>query len=353
MNAHRRYFILPYGRLKGHIMINIDIGIDLGTSNTVVYIKDKGIVVNQPSVVAYEVRSKKIIAIGSKAKKMLGKTPEDIEVVMPIQHGVISDYTLTERMLKAYVKSAIEKRKIWGRPSICVCVPSGVTEVEMRAVEDAVYRTGAKNVYILEEPFAAALGAGLDVDSPHGYMIVDIGGGTTDIAIVSKGGINYSSSIKVASDDFDEAIIRYMRKRHNVLLGKVSAEQLKIEIGSVYPREMDAIGYAKGKELVRGLPIKLAVKSSEMIEALSEEITEIMEAIKAALEAAPAELVTDIAEHGIVLTGGGSKIFGMDKLIKKITGVKAYYVESPELAVATGAGIAKKYIREEDYAKNE
>lgn len=333
-------------------MVNIDIGIDLGTCNTVIYIKDKGIVVNQPSVVAYEVRGKKVIAVGNKAKKMLGKTPEEIEVVKPIQHGVISDYTLTERMLKAYVKNAIEQRKIWGRPNICVCVPSGVTEVEKRAVEDAVYRTGAKKVYILEEPFAAAIGADINIDTAYGYMIVDIGGGTTDIAVVSKGGINESRSIKIAGDDFDDAIIRYMRRRHNVLLGEISAEQLKMDIGTVYPREKDAIGYAKGKELVRGLPTKIAVRSSEMQEALSEISDQIIDAIKNTLESAPPELVSDIAEHGIVLTGGGSKIFGMSRLIERRTGVKAILLDNPELAVATGAGTARAYIRESETASN-
>lgn len=327
-------------------MVNIDIGIDLGTCNTVIYIKDKGIVVNQPSVVAYEVRGKKVIAVGSKAKKMLGKTPDGIEVTKPIYQGVISDYTLTERMLKAYVKNAMDKRRIWGRPSICVCVPSGVTEVEKRAVEDAVYRTGAKKVYILEEPFAAAIGANVDIDSPVGHMIVDIGGGTTDIAIISKGGIRESRSIKIAGDEFDEAIIRYLRKRHNILIGNVSAEQLKFDIGSVFPREKDAVGYAKGKELVRGLPTKVAVKSSEMIEALQEASDQIIDAIRNTLETAPPEFVSDIAENGIILTGGGSRIFGMAKLIQERTGVKAVMIDNPEQVVAMGAGTARNYIRE-------
>lgn len=327
-------------------MINIDIGIDLGSANTVIYIKDKGIVVNQPSVIAYEVRSKKIIAVGNKAKRMLGKTPEEIEVVRPISKGVISDYTLTERMLKAYVRSAIQKRKIWGKPNICVCVPSGVTEVEKRAVEDAVYRTGAKNVYILEEPFAAAVGTGIDIDTAYGYMIVDIGAGTTDIAVVSKGGINNSKSIKIAGADFDDAIVKYMRKRHNILLGETSTEILKTEIGSVYPREKDAVAYAKGKDLVRGLPVKISIKSSEMIEAVQEVSDQIIEAIKNSLEIAPPELVSDISEYGIILTGGGSKIFGMDKLIYEKTGVKAKVVDNPELVVAIGAGTAKDYVND-------
>lgn len=327
-------------------MVNIDIGIDLGTSNTVVYIKEKGIVVNQPSVVAYEVKTKKVIAIGNKAKKMMGKTPEEIEVICPIQKGVISDYVLTERMLKAFVQNALTKKKIWGRPSICVCVPSGITEVEIRAVEDAVYRTGAKKVYIIEEPFAAAIGTGVDIDSSYGHMIVDIGGGTTDIAVVSKGGINLSKSIKVGGNDFDAAIIRYMRKRHSILLGDVSAEQLKKDIGSVFERQKDAVGYAKGKDLARGLPIKTAVKSSELLEATLEPANQIVDLIRRTLEETSPELVADISESGIILTGGGSKIYGMEKLIKKQTGVNAVVVSNPETVVASGTGTAKKYIKD-------
>lgn len=327
----------------------IDIGIDLGTANTVIYIRDKGIVVNQPSVVAYEVKGKKVIAIGNKAKRMMGKTPEELEVVKPIRNGVISDYTLTERMLKAYVMAAMEKRKIWGKPNVCVCVPSGITEVQKRAVEDAVFRTGAKKVYILEEPFAAAIGAGVDVQSNKGHMIVDIGAGTTDIAVISQGGINYSASEKVGGDDFDEAIIKYMKKRHNVLMGAVSTEQLKLEIGSVYPREKDAVGYAKGKELVRGLPTKIPVKSSEIIEACEEVSDMVINAIKTALEATSPELVADISEYGIILTGGGSKIFGMNRLITEKTGVRVRKIECPELVVATGAANAKDYVLNSEY----
>lgn len=327
-------------------MVNIDIGIDLGTSNTVVYIKDKGIVVDQPSVVAYEARSKKIIAVGNKAKKMMGKTPEDIVVTRPIKNGVIADYIMTERMLKIYVKSAISKRKIWGKPNICVCVPSGCTDVQKRAACDAVYRTGAKRVFVLEEPFAAAIGAGVNIESSTGYMVVDIGAGTTDIAIVARGGVQKSMSIKVGGDDYDEAIIRYMRKRHNILLGDVSVEKLKLDIGSVFPREQDAVGYARGKELVRGLPTKLAVKSSEIIEATQEVTEQILDAVKSVLEDAPPELVSDISEYGIILAGGGSKIFGMDKLIMQKLGVPAFVLKNPDLAVATGAGTAHQYIKD-------
>ena len=328
-------------------MVNIDIGIDLGTCNTVIYIKDKGIVVNQPSVVAYEVKTKKIIAVGVKAKKMIGKTPEGIDVVCPIVKGVISDYTLTERMIKAYVRNAIEQRKIWGKPTICVCVPSGVTQVEKKAACDAVLRTGARKVYVLEEPFAAAIGTNVDIDGPKGHMFVDIGGGTTDIAVVTKGAISISKSVKVASCDFDEAIIKYLRRKYSVQLGNMSAEQLKIEIGSVYPREQDAVGYAKGKELMKGLPTKLPVRSSEIEEATGEVADMIVESIKQVLEQTPPELVNDIAEFGIVLSGGGSKIYGMDKLIEDKTGVRVRKMENPELVVATGAGTARKYVADD------
>lgn len=326
-------------------MVGIDIGIDLGTSNTVIYIKDKGIVVNQPSVIAYEVDTKRIIAVGSKAKKMLGRTPENIEVVCPIKHGVISDYTLTERMVKAYVRNAIEQRKIWGRPNICVAAPSGITEVERRAVEDAVFRTGAKRVFVLEEPFAAAVGSRVNIDTSYGYMFVDIGGGTTDIAIVSKGTINTSISLKCAGDDYDEAIIRYIRKKHSVLIGKQSAEQLKLQVGAVYSRQKDAVGYVKGKNLIKGLPVKVQIKSSELMEAMSEVSEQIIYAIKNALEQAPPELVSDISDTGIILTGGSSRMHGMDKLIEKRIGVRAIVAKKPELVVATGAGTAKKYVK--------
>lgn len=332
-------------------MVNIDIGIDLGTANTVIYIRDKGIVVNQPSAVAYTGNlDKRIIAVGNKAKKMIGKTPEDTHVCCPIEKGVISELTLAERMLKVYVKAAIAKRKIWGKPNICVCVPSGATEVQKRAVEDACVRTGAKNVYVLQEPFAAAVGLGIDIDTAYGYMIVDIGAGTTDIAVVSRGGINYSVSVKAAGADFDEAIIKYMRLRHNVLIGPTSAEMLKHEIGAVYKREQDAVGYARGKELVRGLPTKAQVRSSEIIEAVEPVANEILEAIRTAMENTTPELVADISEYGIILVGGGSKIYGMDKLIEEKIGTKVRAVKDPELVVATGSGLAKKYV--EDNSEN-
>ena len=319
-------------------MVNIDIGIDLGTSNTVIYIKDKGIVVNQPSVVAYEAKSKKIIAVGNKAKKMLGKTPEDIEVTRPIRNGVISDYIMTERMLKIYVKSAIAKRKIWGKPNICVCVPSGVTDVQRRAACDAVYRTGAKNVYVLEEPFAAAIGAGVDIESAVGAMVVDIGAGTTDIAIVARGGVQHSSSIKIGGDDFDEAIIRYVRKKHNLLIGERTAEDIKINIGTAIERPDQKVMEVRGRDLVTGLPKTVRVTSEETRDALKETTSQIVEAVHGVLERTPPELAADVVDRGIVLTGGGSLLGGLEELIEEKTGINTVTAEDPMTAVAIGTG---------------
>ena len=232
-------------------MLSTDIGVDLGTSNVLISVRGKGVVVNQPSVVAYEVSTKKVIAIGIKAKKMIGKTPENIDVVRPLNKGVISDYTIAEIMLKAFIRSAMEKRSGVGRPRICVCVPSGVTEVQRRAVEEAVYKTGAKTVYVMEEPLAAAVGANVDIHEAKGSMVVDIGGGTTDIAVISLGGAVESSSIKYAGDDFDNALVRYVRRKYNLLIGDQSAEKAKIAIGSVIEREDDIEYVIKGSGYVR------------------------------------------------------------------------------------------------------
>lgn len=318
----------------------MDIGIDLGTSNVLVSVRGRGVVINQPSVVAYEVATKRIIAIGTKAKKMIGKTPDTIEVVRPLIKGVISDYTITERMLKAFIRSAMEKRTGMGRPKICVCVPSGVTEVERRAVEDAVYRTGAKSVYVMEEPLAAAVGASVDIFEAKGNMVVDIGGGTTDIAVVSLGGAVESHSIKCAGDDYNAAMIRYVRRKYNLLIGEQTAEKAKIAVGSVYPREENIEFVIKGRDLIRGLPKAITIMANETIEAFAEPTTQIMNAIHNVLEIAPPELVADISIAGIVLTGGGSLIYGMDKLIKEKTGIEAYVSEKALEAVALGAGMS-------------
>lgn len=319
-------------------MPSVDIGIDLGTANVLVYVKDKGIVINQPTVVAFEKSTKKLIAIGTKAKKMIGKEPENIAVIRPLKQGVISDYTVTERMLKAFIKTAMAKRKMLGRPRVCVCVPSGVTEVERRAVEDAVYRTGAKDVYIMEEPVAAAIGSEIDIEKAYGNLVVDIGGGTTDVAVISLGGIVVNRSLKVAGDDYNEALIKYVRRKYNLLIGEPTAEAAKIEIGSVYPREQNVTMEIKGRNLMNGLPDSVTISAEETREAFSEVTIQVIDAICGILESTPPELVADIAERGIILTGGGSMIYGIDLLVKEKTGIEAFVVKAALEAVALGAG---------------
>jgi rod shape-determining protein MreB len=321
-------------------MLSTDIGVDLGTSNVLISVKGKGVVVNQPSVVAYDVYTKKIIAIGTKAKKMLGKTPENIEVVRPLNKGVISDYTIAEIMLKAFIRNAMEKRAGVGRPRVCVCVPSGVTEVQRRAVEGAVYKTGAKTVQVMEEPLAAAIGANVDIYEAKGNMIVDIGGGTTDIAVVSLGGAVESSSIKYAGDDYNSALIKYARRKYNLLIGDQMAEKAKMAVGSVMERKDDVEFVIKGRDLIKGLPKAVKITANETVEAFEETTNHILGAIHNVIETAPPELISDIAVNGIVLTGGGSLIYGMDALIKERTGIEAYVSEKALEAVALGAGMS-------------
>ena len=312
-------------------MLSTDIGVDLGTSNVLISVRGKGIVVNQPSVVTYEVSTKKVIAIGTKAKKMIGKTPENIEVVRPLNKGVISDYTIAEIMLKAFIRSAMEKRSGVGRPRICVCVPSGVTEVQRRAVEEAVYKTGAKTV---------SVGANVDIYEAKGNMVVDIGGGTTDIAVVSLGGAVESSSIKYAGDDYNNALIKYARRKYNLLIGYQTAENAKIAVGSVVKRDEDIEYVIKGRDLIKGLPKAVTITANETVDAFEETTEHILGAIHNVLETAPPELVADIAVSGIVLTGGGSLIYGMDRIIKERTGIEAYVSEKALEAVALGAGMS-------------
>lgn len=325
-------------------MFDMDIGIDLGTANVLVYVKGKGIVINQPSVVAFEKRSKKLIAIGNKAKAMMGKAPDNIEVIRPLKQGVISDYMVTERMLKTFIETAMQKKRMFSRPRICVCVPSGVTELEKRGVEDAVYHSGAKNVEIMEEPIAAAIGADIDISLPRGNMIVDIGGGTTDVAVISLGGIVVSNSLKLAGDDYNDAIIKYIRRTYNLLIGEPTAESIKMKVGSVYPREEPVSMEVKGRDLMTGFPARIVVSSEETIEAFAEVTAQILDTIHNVLEISPPELVADIAEHGIVLTGGGSLMHGMDKLVEESTGIHAYVAPTALEAVVVGAGRSVNYI---------
>ncbi len=321
-------------------MAGTDVGIDLGTASILVYIKGKGVVLKEPSVVAFDRDTSKIKAIGEEARLMLGRTPGNIVAVRPLRQGVISDYTVTEKMLKFFIEKAIGK-KTFRKPKIAVCVPSGVTEVEKKAVEDATYQAGAREVYIIEEPIAAAIGAGIDISRPCGNMIVDIGGGTTDIAVISLNGTVVSTSVKIAGDDFDEAIVRYMRKKHNLLIGERTAEDIKIKVGSCFPRaEVDSID-VRGRNLVTGLPKTVTVTSEETEEALRESTAQIVEAVHSVLERSPPELTADIADRGIVLTGGGALLRGLEELLESKTGINTMTAEDPMKCVAIGTG---KYV---------
>ena len=326
-------------------MFSTDIGIDLGTASVLVYIKGKGVVLKEPSVVAFDKDTNKIKAIGEEARLMLGRTPGNIVAVRPLRQGVISNYTVTEKMLKYFIQKAVGKRH-FRKPIISVCVPSGVTEVERKAVEDATYQAGAREVAIIEEPIAAAIGAGIDISKPQGNMVVDIGGGTTDIAVISLGGTVVSASIKTAGDDFDEAIVRYMRQKHNLLIGERTAEDIKIKIGSVFRRPESVSMDVRGRNLVTGLPKTISLTSEETEEALNNPTMQIVEAIHSVLEKTPPELAADIADRGIILTGGGSKLCGLEDLIEEKTGITTMTADDPLTAVAIGTGKYVEFISE-------
>ena len=318
-------------------MVGSDIGIDLGTANVLVYIKGKGVVLREPSVVAFDRDTNKIKAIGEDARLMLGRTPGNIVAVRPLRQGVISDYTVTEKMLRYFIQKSCGKSR-FRKPRISVCVPSGVTEVEKKAVEDATYEAGAREVAIIEEPIAAAIGAGIDISRPCGNMIVDIGGGTSDIAVISLGGTVVSTSIKVAGDDFDDAIVRYMRKTQNFMIGERTAEEIKVKIGSAYKRPEVVSMDVRGRNLVTGLPKTITVTSDETLDALKEITSQIVEAVHTVLEKTPPELAADVADRGIVLTGGGSLLYGLEELIEEKTGINTMTAEDPMTAVAVGTG---------------
>ncbi len=319
-------------------MASSDIGIDLGTASILVYVRGKGVVLKEPSVVAYDRDTNKIVAIGEEARLMLGRTPGNIVAVRPLRQGVISDYTVTEKMLKYFIQKAVGKSFFGRRPRISVCVPSGATEVEQKAVEDATYNAGAREVSIIEEPVAAAIGAGVDISRPCGNMIVDIGGGTSDIAVISMGGTVVSASIKTAGDDFDDAIVRYMRTKHNVLIGEGTAEEIKIQIGTCYKRPEELSLDIRGRNLVTGLPKTVTVYSSETQEALYQATAQIVEAVHSVLERTPPELAADISDRGIILTGGGALLHGLEELISEKTGIATMTADEPLTAVAIGTG---------------
>lgn len=313
-----------------------DIGIDLGTASVLVYVKGKGVVLNEPSVVAIDKNTGKLLKVGAEAQAMLGRTPGNIVAIRPLREGVISDYDMTERMLKEFIKKVTTFSLF--KPRLLICVPSGITEVEERAVVDAGIQAGARRAYLIEEPVAAAIGAGIDITKPDGHMVVDIGGGTADIAVISLGGVVESASIKIAGDKFDEAVVKYIRRKHNVLIGDRTAEELKMKIGCVFPRPEEVTMEIKGRCLMTGLPRVFSVSSSEMIEAFEEVSSRILEAIHGVLERTPPELVADISTNGIVMTGGGSLLWGFDKLIESHTGIETHVAEDAISCVAEGTG---------------
>lgn len=323
-------------------MFGADIGIDLGTASVLVFIKGQGIVLQEPSVVAIDKNNNTILAVGEEARRMLGRTPGNIVAIRPLKEGVISDFEVTEKMLKYFIQKSMGKMRM--KPRIAVCVPSSVTEVERRAVEDATRQAGARQVFLIEEPIAAAIGAGIDIGRACGSMLVDIGGGTTDVAVISLGGTVVSLSLKVAGDNFDEAIVRYMRKKHNVLIGERTAEELKINVGTAFERTVPVSMDVRGRNLVTGLPKTITVTSEEMQEALNEAVTSIVEAVHTVLEKTPPELASDIADRGIVMTGGGSLLYGLDKLIKEKTGINAVIAEDAVSCVAIGTGKFVEFV---------
>lgn len=320
-----------------------DMGIDLGTATVLVYIKGKGITLKEPSVVAIDKNTNKVLAVGEEARQMIGRTPGNIVAIRPLRDGVISDYDITEKMLKHFITKACGNKRL-SAPRVVICVPCEATEVERRAVEDAARNAGAKKVELIEEPVAAAIGAGLDITKASGNMIIDIGGGTTDIAVISLGGMVVRQSIKVAGDEFDEAIIKHIRKKHKLMIGERTAEDLKINIGCAYETEEEKTMEIRGRDLITGLPKNITVSSKEMREALSEAVNAIAECTHTVLEKTPPELAADIADKGIIMTGGGALLNGLDKLIQEYTKVPVYVAEDSISCVAFGTGKVLDYI---------
>lgn len=324
------------------LKLSRDLGIDLGTANVLVYAEGQGIVLREPSVVAIDKVSGKVLQVGAAARNMLGRTPGNVVAVRPLRQGVISDYEMTEKMLEQFLKKIIRYSLV--KPRVVVCVPSGVTEVEERAVIQAAMEAGARRVYLIEEPFAAALGAGLDLSGPNGHMVVDIGGGTTDIAVLSLNDIAVSSSMKIAGDTFDEAIVTYVRRRHGLVIGLTTAEEIKITVGCVSERPEEVSMTVKGRDVKTGLPRDVLISSSEMLELLSRPARLIVDEILSVLEQASPELVGDISQNGIVLTGGGSLIWGMDRVIHDRTEIPCMVADNAESCVALGCGKSLQWI---------
>ncbi len=321
----------------------MDIGVDLGTANVLVYIKGKGVVLREPSVVAIDRDSNKVLAIGEEARKMLGRTPGNIVAIRPLREGVIADYDTTESMLRHFIEKVAGRSFIF-KPRIMVCIPSGVTTVEKRAVLEAAVQAGARKTYLIEEPLAAALGAGLDISEPYGAMVVDIGGGTTDVAVISLGGIVASESLRIGGDKFDDAIVRYVKKEYNMMIGERTAEEIKMNIGTAIRGRREGSMEVRGRDLLSGLPKTVRMSAVETGEALNEAVEAIVQCVKAVLETTPPELAADIMDRGIVMTGGGALLYALDELIQKETGIPTYLAEDPLSCVALGTGKALESI---------
>lgn len=321
----------------------MDIGVDLGTANVLVYIKGKGVVLREPSVVAIDRDTNKVLAIGEEARKMLGRTPGNIVAIRPLREGVIADYDTTESMLRHFIEKVAGRSFIF-KPRIMVCIPSGVTTVEKRAVLEAAVQAGARKTYLIEEPLAAALGAGLDISEPYGAMVVDIGGGTTDVAVISLGGIVASESLRIGGDKFDDAIMRYVKKEYNMMIGERTAEEIKMNIGTAIRGRREGSMEVRGRDLLSGLPKTVRMSAVETGEALNEPVEAIVQCVKAVLETTPPELAADIMDRGIVMTGGGALLYALDELIQKETGIPTYLAEDPLSCVALGTGKALESI---------
>jgi len=328
-------------------LVSNDIGIDLGTATTLVYVKGEGVVLCEPSVVAVERGTSHVLAVGEEAKRMLGRTPGNIVAIRPMRDGVITDFEITEAMLRHFIKK-VRHRRFQVRPRIVIAIPSGITEVEKRAVKESAERAGAREVYLIEEPVAAAIGVGLPIQEPVGNMIIDIGGGTTEVAVISLAGIVFSKSIRIGGDEMNEAIIEYLKKTYNLMIGERTAEEIKIKIGSAYPLEEELSTEVRGRDLIAGLPKSVTITSEEIREALQEPLRAILEATKITLERTPPELAADLIEHGIVMAGGGSLLRGLDKLISEETALPVHVADDPLTAVANGTG---KVLNEIHYLK--
>lgn len=331
------------GSRSGLGMFSKDIGIDLGTANTLVFLKGKGIVMREPSVVAVDTKTDVVRSVGHEAKAVIGRTPGSIVAVRPLKDGVIADFDITANMLDRFIKRVCGNSRFFG-PRVVICIPSGVTEVERRAVKEAALKAGGRQVSVIEEPMAAAIGAGLPISEPSGSMVVDIGGGTSEVAVISLGGIVASRSVRVGGDEFDQSIIAYIKRKYNLLIGERTAEQIKIELGSAYPMDEESSMEIKGRNLVDGLPKNITVHSEEIRDALAESLEKVIEAVKETLERTPPELSADIIDHGITLTGGGALLRGLDQLIQSETGIDVHVAEDPLDCVATGTGMVLDHI---------